>query len=121
MRTDITKINETTPVDGLTEGLMVFAGGTSKLFNTGEWRTNTPVFKEDLCKQCLLCAPVCPDVSIPVVDGKRLDFDYDHCKGCGICAKVCPFGAIEMKEGVEEWLLKNVCQETRQYHMLFVR
>ena len=86
MRTDITKINETTPVDELTEGLMVFAGGTSKLFNTGEWRTNTPVFKEDLCKQCLLCAP---------------DFDYDHCKGCGICAKVCPFGAIEMKEGVE--------------------
>ena len=60
MRTDITKINETTPVDELTEGLMVFAGGTSKLFNTGEWRTNTPVFKEDLCKQCLLCAPVCP-------------------------------------------------------------
>ena len=43
MRTDITKINETTPVDELTEGLMVFAGGTSKLFNTGEWRTNTPV------------------------------------------------------------------------------
>ena len=101
MRTDITKINEHTPVGELTEGLMVFAGGTSKLFNTGEWRTNTPVFKADLCKQCLLCAPVCPDVSIPVVDGKRLDFDYDHCKGCGICAKVCPFGAIEMKEGIE--------------------
>ena len=44
MRTDITKINEQTPVGELTEGLMVFAGGTSKLFNTGEWRTNTPVF-----------------------------------------------------------------------------
>ena len=46
MRTDITKINEQTPVGELTEGLMVFAGGTSKLFNTGEWRTNTPVFKQ---------------------------------------------------------------------------
>ena len=99
MRTDITKINETTPVDELTEGLMVFAGGTSKLFNTGEWRTNTPVFKEDLCKQCLLCAPVCPDVSIPVVDGKRLDFDYDHCKGCGICAKdLSPHSAVAHKD-----------------------
>ena len=42
------------------------------------------------CKQCLLCAPFCPDSSIPVREGKRLDFDYDHCKGCGICAKVCP-------------------------------
>ena len=44
MRTDITKINEKTPHDRLTEGLMVFNGGTSKLFKTGEWRTNTPVF-----------------------------------------------------------------------------
>ena len=57
MRTDITKINENTPHEELTEGLMVFNGATSKLFNTGEWRTNTPVFKADLCKQCLLCAP----------------------------------------------------------------
>ena len=99
MRTDITKINENTPHEELTEGLMVFNGATSKLYNTGEWRTNTPVFKADLCKQCLLCAPVCPDSSIPVAEGKRGEFDYDHCKGCGICAKVCPFDAIEMKEG----------------------
>ncbi len=59
MRTDITKINEQSPHQELTEGLMVFAGGTSKLFKTGEWRTDTPVFYKDKCKQCLLCAPVC--------------------------------------------------------------
>ena len=56
-------------------------------------------FDKEKCKQCLLCAPVCPDCSIPVVNSERQEFDYDHCKGCGICAKVCPFGAIEMKEG----------------------
>ena len=39
MRTDISKINEQTPHQDLTEGLMLFAGGTSKQFNTGEWRT----------------------------------------------------------------------------------
>lgn len=99
MRTDISKINEQTPYQDLTEGLMVFNGGTSKDFNTGEWRTNTPVFIADKCKQCLLCVPVCPDSSIPVKDGKRLDFDYDHCKGCAICVEACPFDAIEMKEG----------------------
>lgn len=99
MRTDVHKINEQTPHEELTEGLMMFAGGTSKYFQTGEWRTSTPVLREDLCKQCLLCAPVCPDSCIPVKEGKREDFDYDHCKGCGICAAVCPFDAIEMKEG----------------------
>ena len=101
MRTDITRINENSPYTDLTEGLQLYAGGTSRLFKTGEWRTNTPVLDPDKCRQCLLCAPVCPDSSIPVKNGKRLDFDYDHCKGCGICAKVCPFGAITMKEGIE--------------------
>ena len=101
MRTDISKINEHSPHQDMTEGLMMFAAATSKQFNTGEWRTNTPIFKADKCKQSLLCAPVCPDSSIPVVDSKRADFDYDHCKGCGICAAVCPFDAIEMKEGQE--------------------
>ena len=101
MRTDVTKINEKTPHTELTEGLMMFAGGTSKEFNTGEWRTQTPIFHADKCKQCLLCAPVCPDGSIPVKNGERTDFDFDHCKGCGICVKACPFNAITMKEGGE--------------------
>lgn len=99
MRTDVHKINEKTPHEDLTEGLMMFAQATSKEFKTGEWRTNTPVFYAEKCKQCLLCAPVCPDSAIPVSNSKRSDFDYDHCKGCGICAKACPFGAIEMREG----------------------
>ena len=97
--TDITKITEKSNWQDITEGNQIYAAGTSKLFNTGEWRTQTPVFHEDKCKQCLLCAPVCPDSSIPVKDSKREDFDYDHCKGCGICAKVCPFDALSMKEG----------------------
>ncbi len=101
MRTDASRINEQSPYTDLTEGLMMFAGATSKNFNTGEWRTDTPVMIWEKCKQCLLCIPVCPDSCIPMQDGKRGEFDYDHCKGCGICMKVCPFDAIIMKEGVE--------------------
>ncbi len=99
MKTDIKKQNETVRWQDLTPGCIINGGGTAKEFNTGEWRIDTPVFLADKCTQCLLCTPVCPDSSIPVVDGKRQDFDYDHCKGCGICAAACPFGAIEMRKG----------------------
>ena len=99
-RTDITKLTETAPYQDITPGKVVYGGGGAAAFNTGEWRTMTPVVDWDKCVQCLLCAPMCPDSSIPVVDGKREDFDYDHCKGCGICAGACSFGAITMREGL---------------------
>ena len=91
------KINEQSPWQEITEGNKIFEPATSRAFNTGEWRTATPVWYSEKCKQCLLCTPVCPDSLIPVIEGKRTDFDYNHCKGCGICAKVCPFGAIDMQ------------------------
>ncbi len=82
----------------LTPGGMIYGGGNSAEFLTGAWSSVYPVWLKEKCKQCLLCYPVCPDVSIPAKDQKRLDFDVKYCKGCGICARVCPFGAIEMKD-----------------------
>ncbi len=93
------QINENTKWQDLTCGLQIHEAATSKDFETGEWRTNTPVFDNEKCKHCLLCVPYCPDSCIPVKDGKRLEFDLAHCKGCGICKEACPFGAISMKEG----------------------
>jgi len=89
-------INENTPWQQLTPGGTIQASGNSREFKTGDWRTERPVFSEDTCKQCLLCAPVCPDLSISVDGGKRGEFNLDFCKGCGICAQVCPFNAIKM-------------------------
>lgn len=86
----------------LTIGGMIHGSGNSEHFNTGDWRTAIPAWIEANCKQCLLCVPVCPDSSIPVVEGKRQDFDFEHCKGCGICFKVCPFKAITFKKLGEE-------------------
>jgi pyruvate ferredoxin oxidoreductase delta subunit len=91
-------INESTPWQELTTGCEIYEGGTSRLLITGEWRSMVPSWDAEKCKQCLLCAPFCPDSSIPVKEGTRGDFDFDHCKGCGICYKVCPFGAIDWKE-----------------------
>ena len=92
-------IHETIRWQDMTAGCEIYESGTSMLTMTGEWRVITPKWLQEKCKQCLLCAPFCPDSSIPVDTGKRTDFDFDHCKGCGICAKVCPFAAIEFKEG----------------------
>lgn len=91
-------INESILWKDITPGGSIFEPGTSELVNTGDWRTMIPVFIEEKCKHCMLCVPVCPDSSIPVKNGKRLDFDFMHCKGCGVCFKVCPFGAIEFKK-----------------------
>lgn len=99
MRTDLKAQDIDVRWQDLTPGCVVMGNGTAKEFNTGEWRVDRPEFDPEKCKQCLLCVPVCPDSSIPVKDGKRLDFDFVHCKGCGICAKACPFGAIIMKAG----------------------
>ena len=94
------EINELSTWQELTAGGEIAEGATSVLTMTGEWRTFRPVYIRENCKQCLLCAPFCPDASIPVHDGLRGEFDYDHCKGCGICYKICPFKAIEfVKEG----------------------
>ena len=80
-RTDIHTLMETAPYQDITFGNVVYGGGGAREFNTGEWRTQTPVVDWDKCVQCLLCA-------------------LDHCKGCGICAGCCSFGAITMKEGL---------------------
>ena len=88
-------INEQSTWQELTPRGEIYEGGTARMTITGEWRANIPVWDPQKCKQCLLCAPFCPDASIPVTDGKRGEFDFDHCKGCGICWKVCPFGAID--------------------------
>ena len=89
MASDISKLGLDVKWQDLTLGCTV----------VGSW-TDTPKFIEEKCKQCLLCAPACPDSAIPIVNGKRADFDFDHCKGCGICVKACPFDAIVMLKGV---------------------
>ncbi len=93
----MSEINSKTPYQDLTVGGNIYTAGNAKEFKTGDWRSTSPVYILEKCKQCGLCWPVCPDDAIPVKDGKRLDFNYDACKGCGVCAKVCPFKAIEMK------------------------
>ena len=100
MEHDVSKLGLNVKWQDLTLGCTIVGRGTAAEFVTGEWRVDTPRFIKEKCKQCLLCAPVCPDSAIPVENGRRLEFDLDHCKGCGICEKACPFDAIVMFKGV---------------------
>jgi pyruvate ferredoxin oxidoreductase delta subunit len=77
-------------------GGIIVEAGNAEQYNTGDWRTYTPVVDQDTCINCLQCWIVCPDSAILVEDEEMVGYDYDHCKGCGICAKICPVDAISM-------------------------
>jgi pyruvate ferredoxin oxidoreductase delta subunit len=64
--------------------------GTAEEFETGDWRSEKPIWHQEKCIHCLQCWIHCPDTSIQIENGKMTGIDYKHCKGCGICAKICP-------------------------------
>lgn len=81
--------------------VLVGKPGTSAANKTGSWRTFYPVFDNDKCRACGLCAVSCPEGCILVEDSgekKRYRPDLEFCKGCGICADICPVKAVAMKE-----------------------
>ena len=82
----------------LPEGGMILEAGSSRKYNTGDWRSMRPVCDESKCTNCLICWIYCPDNSIIVKDGKRVGFKLTHCKGCVICANHCPVKCIKMVE-----------------------
>ncbi len=71
--------------------------GSSREYETGEWRSFRPVLDKQKCINCMICWVFCPDESILVENGEVVGIDYYHCKGCGICAKECPKDALQMR------------------------
>lgn len=68
---------------------------------TGSWRTMKPVTDYDKCVGCKLCAKLCPEACIEMIQtekGLRPLTDYDYCKGCALCAAECPVKAILMED-----------------------
>lgn len=65
--------------------------GTAKEFQTGDWRSERPVFHKDKCINCYFCWAYCPDSAILLDENNKVaGIDYKYCKGCGICDRECP-------------------------------
>ncbi len=71
-------------------GAMVTEPGNSRVYETGTWRAEQPVWNSDTCIDCMLCWVGCPDTAIKVKDGHMAGINYFACKGCGICVEQCP-------------------------------
>jgi pyruvate ferredoxin oxidoreductase delta subunit len=77
--------------------------GSSRVNKTGAWRSLKPETNLNTCIGCGLCAKVCPEACIEMIESEKAGgrpkpkTDYDYCKGCGLCAHECPVKAISMK------------------------
>jgi heterodisulfide reductase subunit A len=60
------------------------------------------------CKNCGMCASVCPFQAIHWEKGEPAQLVKALCAGCGTCAAACPTGAITMFHFTDEQLLAQV-------------
>lgn len=83
-------------------GGLILQPGNAQEYETGDWRTQRPIYNREACIDCFICWVYCPDSAIIVEDEEMKGIDYDHCKGCGICAVECPREEALTMVGEEE-------------------
>lgn len=94
------RIDAQQPWAALALGGDITEAGSSRNFETGNWRTaGYPVTNTEECIKCGLCWALCPDMAYSQNESAYYDWSGRYCKGCGVCAEECPKGAIEMKVG----------------------
>ena len=76
-------------------GAILTEPGSARAYNTGDWRSQHPVWTKSRCIRCGVCWTVCPEGGISEEPGGYFDMNQ-YCKGCGICAKECVTGCISM-------------------------
>ena len=64
-------------------------------------KDNVASIDSSKCRNCGMCAPVCPKHCIldGAADVRRQAYIQDTCTGCGACVTVCPTTAISGQEG----------------------
>ena len=86
-------------------GCAMTEAGTSRRFNTGDWRSRRrPVTDREKCIKCGMCYVLCPDMCYTPDAQAEGYYNWDsfYCKGCGICIYECPKQAISWQDEKEE-------------------
>jgi len=90
MRMPAKVYNELAASSELPPAGVILDPGNAEQYQTGDWRSERPVWNAEACIHCLRCWVYCPEGAVRVENGRVTGIDYDHCKGCGICAHECP-------------------------------
>lgn len=77
-------------------GSIVTEAGNASQYQTGDWRSERPIFDNNKCIKCGLCYIFCPEGCIGQNAEGYFEADLFYCKGCGICARECWPKAITM-------------------------
>ena len=85
----------------LNPGTCVTEAGGAVEYETGDWKSQRPIWDKKKCIKCGICYIFCPEACIQEDAEGFFVADLGYCKGCGICAHECWPGAISMAEEVE--------------------
>lgn len=86
----------------LIPGFVVTEPGSTRAYRTGDWRAQRPLFNNDRCIKCGICALFCPEDCVGQNGEGYFEADLFYCKGCGICARECWTQAISMVAEAKE-------------------
>jgi len=75
-------------------GSIVIEPGNASQYQTGDWRSQRPVYNFKKCIKCGICYIFCPEGCIAQNAEGYFEPNLFYCKGCGICAYECPTEAI---------------------------
>ena len=77
-------------------GAIVTEAGNASQYQTGDWRSERPIFDTNKCIKCGICYIFCPEGCVGRNAEGYFEANLFYCKGCGICARECWPQAITM-------------------------